>query len=163
MAAECDPARATARDTLGCLDALRSAGDRAGEGRELARLREVLGAPRRLLALELRDAAAAGDFATAGRAFAAMSPAERTMTALAMLPTGPGGASDSLGRLMQMAPTARDAPGAIAPLLRAAGNNPTGDLDATAERLAAEDRASPLLPELGDRGPRAHRALRDHA
>ena len=146
VAAECDPARATAHDSLGCLDALRGTGDHPGEGRELARLRALLGAPNRFLALELRDAAAAGDFAAAGRAFAAMSPAERTMTALAMFPAGPGGAGDTLARLMQMAPTARDAPGAIAPLLRASGNDPTGDLDATAERLAADDRASPLMP-----------------
>ncbi len=146
VTADCDPSRATARNTLACLDALRSTGDRAGETRELARLRGLLGAPGRFLALELRDAAAAGDFATAGQAFAAMSPAERTMTALAMIPTAAGSPGDTLGRLMAMAPTARDAPGAIAPLLRAAGSDPTGDLDATAERLAAADRASPLMP-----------------
>jgi hypothetical protein len=143
VAAECDPARAMDHDTIACLDALRSTGDRDGEARELARLRALLGAPKRFLALELRDAAWAGDFATAGRAFAAMPPAERTMTALAILAPEAG---DTLRRVMQMAPIARDAPGAIAPILRAAGDDPTGDLDATAERLAADDRASPLLP-----------------
>ncbi len=145
VATECDPARAMDHDTLACLDALRSAGDREGEVRELARLRALLGSPKRFLALELRDAVGAGDYATAGRAFAAMPPAERTLSALAMLPSGPT-TTDPLGRILQMAPVARDAPGAIAPLLRAAGDDPTGDLDATAERLAAADRASPLLP-----------------
>jgi hypothetical protein len=145
VATECDPARALDHDTLACLDAVRSTGDREGEARELARLRGLLGAPKRFLALELRDAAGVGDFATAGRAFAAMPPAERTLTALAILPSGPT-ENDPLGRILQMAPVARDAPGAIAPLLRAAGDDPTGDLDATAQRLAADDRASPLLP-----------------
>jgi hypothetical protein len=146
VTAECDPARATAHDTLACLDALRNVGDRPGEWRELARLRALLGAPRRFLALEFRDAAGAGDMATAARAFAAMGTAERTMTALALLPSSTGAAGDPIAHLLQMAPTARDAPGAIAPLLRAAGNDPTGDLDATAERLAADDRATPLMP-----------------
>ena len=145
VATECDPARAMDHDTLACLDALRGAGDREGEIRELARLRALLGSPKRFLALELRDAVGAGDYATAGRAYAAMPPSERTVTALTMLPSGPT-TTDPLGRILQMAPVARDAPGAIAPLLRAAGDDPTGDLDATAERLAAADRASPLLP-----------------
>jgi hypothetical protein len=143
VAAECDPARTLDHDTLECLDALRSTGDHDGEVRELARLRALLGAPKRFLALELREAAAAGDLATAGRAFAAMPPAERTMTALAILTRG---SADAPSRVLQMAPVARDAPGAIAPLLRAAGDDPTGDLDAMAERLAADDRASPLMP-----------------
>jgi hypothetical protein len=142
VAAACDPNRPDAHDTLACVDALRSAGDRPGEMRELARLRAVLGAPGRFLALELRDAAAVGDDATAARAFEAMPPAERTMTALAML-RDRAGAAASLLRIAAMAP---DAPGAIAPLLRATGDDPTGDLDATAERLAAEDRAQPTLP-----------------
>ncbi len=146
VAAECDPARTTAHDTLACLDALRNVGDHAAEWRELARVRALLGAPRRLLALELRDAAGAGDLATAARAFAAMGPAEQTMTALSMMAPRSGAAGDTIAHLLQMAPTARDAPGAIAPLLRAAGNDPTGDLDATAERLAADDRATPLMP-----------------
>jgi hypothetical protein len=146
VAAECDPARTTAHDTLACLDALREAGDRPGEWRELARVRAVLGAPARFLALELRDAAATGDFATASRAFAAMTRAEQTMSAFALL-AGQTPASDDLrARLLKMAATSRDAPAAIAPLLRAAGDDPTGDLDATAERLAAEDRAKPFLP-----------------
>jgi hypothetical protein len=143
VAADCDPARATDHDTLACLDALRSTGDRDGEVRELARLRALLGAPKRFLALELRDAVGAGDLVTARQAFAAMPPAERTITALAIVTPSAGDASS---RLIQAASGARDAPGAIAPLLRSAGDDPTGELDATAERLVADDRASPLLP-----------------
>ncbi len=146
VSVDCDLVRASAHDTLACLDALRAAGDRPGEVRELARLRALLGAPARFLALELRDAAAVGDDATATRAFAAMSTAERTMTALTMLRANPAGAGDLRLGLLAMAPAARDAPGAIAPLLRSMGDDPSGDLDATAERLAAEDRAQPFLP-----------------
>ncbi len=142
----CDLARPTAHDTLACLDALRAAGNRAGEAGELARLRALRGAPGLFLALELRDAAVAGDDATAARAFAAMSTAERTMTALAMLREKPAGAGEPRAGLLSLATTARDAPSAIAPLLRALGDDPTGDLDAVAERLAAEDREEPILP-----------------
>ncbi len=159
VATACDPGRASSKDTLDCLDALRNTGDRAGEWRELSRLRTLLGAPARYLALELRDGAT--DLAVANRAFAAMSPAERTMTGFALLTLHPHDdlgppstlfapwllpASDTRARLMQLAATARDAPGSIAPLLHAGGEDPTGDLDATAERLAATDRAQPLMP-----------------
>jgi hypothetical protein len=146
VAAECDPASPASHDTLSCLDALRGTGDRPGEWRELARLRALLGAPGRFLALELRDAAATGDTATASRAFAAMSPAQRTMSAFALLAGPTALPADLRARLLQMAVASRDAPGALAPLLRAAGDDPTGDLDTTAERLAAEDRAKPLMP-----------------
>jgi hypothetical protein len=162
----CDPARTAAKDTLDCLDALRSTGDRATEWRELARLRALLGAPTKYLAIELHDGAT--DYAVASRAFRAMSPAERTMTAFALLTRGaaplvrevaPPDADRLIGlpapwlepgeartNLMHLAATARDAPGSIAPLLRAGGEDPTGDLDATAERLAATDRAQPIMP-----------------
>ncbi|HEX3772375.1 MAG TPA: hypothetical protein VHV30_15970, partial [Polyangiaceae bacterium] len=162
VATACDPGRASAKDTLACLDALRDTGDRAAEWHELARLRALLAAPDKWLAIELRDGAA--DYTIASRAFAAMSPAERTMNGLAMLTanaTGVAGAStgrisglpapwldapEARARLMQLATTARDAPGSIAPLLRAEGDDPTADLDATAEKLAAADRAQPLMP-----------------
>ena len=142
VSSACDLARPTQHDALACLDALRAVGDRQGEARELARLRAVRGAEGLYLALELRDAAAAGDDATAARAFAAMSTAERTMTGLAMLREPP----DERARLLGIATTARDSPGSIAALLRASGDDPVGDLDAKAERLAAEDRTEPILP-----------------
>jgi hypothetical protein len=142
VAALCDPSRTLARDSLACFDALRTTGDRAGAARELQRVRAVLGAPSRYLPAELRDALAAGDEATANRAFGAMLPAERTLSSLAALDRSP----DLRERLLRAAVGSRDAPGALDPLLRAAGDDPTRELDGMTERLAAQDRASPILP-----------------
>jgi len=142
VAAACDPARLGAHDTLDCYGALRTRGDHAGAARELARLRSLLGAPGILLAPELRDALAAGDDAAANRAFGAMLPAERTLASLSLLDRS----RDALAHLLAAAPASHDAPGAIAPLLRAAGDDPTREFDGVAERLAAQDRASPILP-----------------
>ena len=144
-ASACDLARSTAHDTLACLDALRQAGDRAGEMRELARLRAVLGAPARFLPLELRESLAAGDDATARRAFAAMLPAERTMSALVLLREAPD-ARSARAALRRLASTAPDAPAAMAPLLRALGDDTGAEFEGLAERLAAEDRAQPAMP-----------------
>jgi hypothetical protein len=143
IAAVCDVSRPIAHDTLACFDALRASGDRAGSQRELGRVRALLGAPQRLLGLELREALAAGDTATAARAYAAMLPGERTLAALALL-QGAGDASRA--RLLQAALPARDAPTAIAPLLRALGDDPGAEFAGVAEKLMAEDRASPILP-----------------
>jgi hypothetical protein len=145
VAAVCDPARAQPRDTLACFDTLRTTGDRARAAQELARVRGVLGAPSRFLAVELRDALAAGDDATANRAFGAMLPAERTLAALDALDRSP----DVRAHLLRAAAGARDAPAALPALLHAAGDDAaktTGDLDAVAERLAAADRTAPVLP-----------------
>ncbi len=148
-ASACAQGRPKAHDTLDCLDALHQMGDHAGQARELARLRDLLGAPNAFLAVELREALAARDTVTARRAFGAMLPGHRTMSALAML-AGPG---DLGPLLLQMAPTADDAPAAIAPLLRVAGeqaaHDETGALDELAEKLAAQDRAKSTLPNAG--------------
>ncbi|HEY8038754.1 MAG TPA: hypothetical protein VIF15_03140 [Polyangiaceae bacterium] len=141
-AARCDPARVTAHDTLACFDALRSSGDRARATDELARLRALLGAPSRYLAVELREALAAGDAAAANRAFGAMLPAERTLAALAALDLSP----DVRAHLLRAAAEARDAPAAIAPLLRAVADDPTREFEGVADKLVAQDRASPILP-----------------
>jgi hypothetical protein len=141
-AATCDPARVSAHDTLYCFDALRSTGDRARSTAELTRLRGLLGAPMRYLPLELREALGAGDESSAARALAAMLPAERTLSAIAAFDSSP----QARAHLLQAAPVARDAPGVLASLLRAAGDDPGGDLDTVAARLAAEDRATPILP-----------------
>jgi hypothetical protein len=141
-AAACDPARVGGQETLSCFDALRSLGawDRASA--ELTRLRGVLGAPQRFLSLELREALAAGDEATAARALSAMLPAERTLTALAALDSS----AEVRTHLLHAAVDARDSPISLAPLLRALGDDPTGDLDGVADRVAAQDRATPILP-----------------
>jgi hypothetical protein len=142
-ASSCDMSRAAAHDTLTCLDALRSAGDRAGEARELARLRTLLGAPESFRALELREALSAGDDGAARRVFESMLPGQRTMAVAAVLL---GDDRDARAALVRIAPASRDAPGAMGPLLRAAGDDPTAPLDGDAERVAAEDRARPALP-----------------
>lgn len=138
----CDPARTDPRDTLRCFDALRAVGDRDGAKAELARVRTVLGAPQRFLPLELREALAAGDDAAARAAFATMLPAERTLSALAVL----DGSPDLRARLLAAAAGSRDAPGAIAPLLRASGDDPSAAFDGIAESITAKDRQSPILP-----------------
>ena len=141
-ARECDPGRASRRDTLACFDAVRAAGDRTGSNTELGRVRKVLGSPSRFLGVELRDALAAGDQARAQRTFGAMPPAEQTLSSLAALDTS----ADAEARLLRSARDARDAPGAIAALLRSAGDDVAREFDGIAEGLAAQDRATPILP-----------------
>ena len=136
----CNPARPTARDRLACFDALHAAGDRARASQELGRLRTLLGDPSYMLAAELRDALAHGDETTANRAFGAMLPAARTMAALDLLDRSP----DLRAHLIRAASGASDAPSAILPLLHALGDDPGRELDATAERIAAQDRT--VLP-----------------
>jgi hypothetical protein len=143
VAAACDPARTRAQDTLACFDALRLVGDRGRSAQELARLRALLGSPERFHAIELREALVAGDDAAASRIFGAMLPAERTLAALGALDRS--APLEARTHLLRAASEARDAPGALPPLLRAAGDDPTADLQAIAERLAAQDRSAPIL------------------
>jgi hypothetical protein len=143
VAAACDPARARAKDTLACFDALHQVGDRARDAQELARLRALLGAPERFHGVELRDALVAGDEAAASRVFGAMLPAERTLAMLDALDRS--SPPEARAHLLRAASGARDAPGALPPLLRAAGDDPTADLEGIAERLAAQDRSAPIL------------------
>jgi hypothetical protein len=139
---ECDPARASRRDTLACFDAIRSAGDRTWANAELGRIRRVLGAPSRFLGVELRDALAAGDDPRAQKTFGTMLPAEQTLSSLAALDT----TTDVRAHLLRAAKNAHDAPAAIAALLRVAGDDPTQEFEGVAERLATEDRQAPILP-----------------
>ncbi len=139
---ECDPARPTRRDTLACFDAVRGAGDRTWADSELGRVRKVLGAPSRFLGVELRDALAAGDDTRASTTFAAMLPAEQTLSAMAAL----DGSTEVQAHLLHAAGLARDAPQALASLLRSAGDDPTREFEGVAERLAAQDHAAPILP-----------------
>jgi hypothetical protein len=142
VASSCDPGRAIARDTFACFDALRSEANHAAAMTELARLRAILGAPSRFLALELREAMASADEAGAKRVYGAMLPAEKSLAALAFLDSSP----DVSSKLLGAAITARDSPASIAPLLRATGDDPTREFDGVAERVVAGDRASPIMP-----------------
>jgi hypothetical protein len=138
----CDPARAEPLDSLRCFDSLRAVGDREGAKTELARVRAVLGAPQRFLPTELREALAAGNDASARAALGTMLPAERTLAALAVL----DGSPELRARLLAAATASRDAPSAIAPLLRVLGDDPAAAYDGLAERIAAKDRENPILP-----------------
>lgn len=139
----CERTRPADHDTLACFDALRSTGDRFAAARELERLRTTLGAPDRFRSLELRELLAAGDVDHARAAFERMLPAERTLSALAAVASGDKTTRDALVRA---AARAADAPSAIAPLLRAAGDDPAAAFDGRADQIAADDRAHPILP-----------------
>ena len=139
----CDLAEPTDHDTLACFDALRGAGDHEGAAQELERLRAALGAPDRYLAVELRERAASGDIDRARSVFERMLPAEKTLTGLALLETDD---AKIRGAVLAAAATSRDAPAAIAPLLRAAGVDPAAAVDGVADKLASADRAHPILP-----------------
>jgi hypothetical protein len=140
----CDPARAEPLDTLRCFDALRAVGDREGAKTELARVRAVLGAPQRFLPTELREALVAGNDPAARAVFGTMLPGERTLAALAVL-DGSGQQGDLRARLLAAATASRDAPSAIAPLLRMLGDDPAAAYDSVAESIAAKDRGTPIL------------------
>lgn len=139
---ECDNGRATRRDTLACFDAIRGTGDRTWANSELGRLRKLLGAPARYRAVELRDALAAGDDPRSQRVFGEMLPGERTLSALEAL----SNAADVGAAIRKAAAGARDAPGALGALLRGVGDDPTAEFAGVAEKLAAQDRATPILP-----------------
>jgi hypothetical protein len=142
VTSSCDPSRRTPQDTFACFDALRTAGDRQGTAKELARLRSLLGAPERFQSLELHEALAAHDDAAARRVLRSMLPAEQTVTAMSLLLSRDGNVKEAL---LQAARRGRDAPAAIAPLLRQAGEDPTVPFEGVAEQLAAQDRAQPIL------------------
>lgn len=141
--AECDPAR-MAGDTLACYDALDASGDvDAAEG-ELSRLRAIFGAPARFLPMELRDALAKGDKTAARRIFDAMLPAERTLSALACVSAEDRRSIDADVRRHSV--TASDAPASLGPLLAWESQKDVARLDDEAARIAAQDRAEPVLP-----------------
>ena len=129
------------RASMDCHDALWQSGDRKGAEAELERVRGLLAAKDIYLSVSLRDAIAAGDSATATRLLGRMLPGERTLTALF--------ASDlpkDKKALFAASLTARDAPHVLPALLRALGDDPLAALEGVSEKVAAEDRKSPILP-----------------
>jgi hypothetical protein len=143
VASACAPARAGGHASLACFDALRAAADHPGAQHELDRVRALLGAPDRWLPLSLREALAVGDTAAANRAFRAMLPGERMLWALTSLDAS----GDARKRLLAVAAQTRDAPAALAPLLRSLGHDPMATFDGVAEKIAAANRAAPILPQ----------------
>lgn len=134
---ECSTARP--RDTLSCFDLLRAAGNHDAAMREIDRLRALLGAPARFAPLDLRESLATHDQARTRAALSALLPGEATSNVLAL------GKLDA-SRVLALAPDLRDSPLAVAPLLRAGGDDPTHEFDGIAEKIAVGDRASPILP-----------------
>ncbi len=141
VAYACDTQGGANRASMDCHDALWQSGDRKGAEAELERLRGVFGALDIYLAVSLRDAIAAGDTQTATRLLGRMLPGERTLTAIF--------ASDlpkDKKALLAAALTARDAPHVIPTLLRALGDDPLAPLEGLSEKVAEDDRKSPILP-----------------
>jgi hypothetical protein len=154
----CSPLPPNDRSTLDCYDALRDVGDTTGAGRELERVRTLLGGPDLYLPLAFRDHLGVGDARSALAAYDAMLPGERTITAThaaGTLSKGKGGSGDksaSAGgnddlreRLLAAAPTSRDAPSALAPSFRALGEDPAAAFAGIAEQVTAADRARPMM------------------
>ncbi|HEY2509750.1 MAG TPA: hypothetical protein VGI39_02805, partial [Polyangiaceae bacterium] len=139
---ECAAASEVDRGRLTCFEALRASGDRAGARTELDRIRALYGAPSAYLALSFRDALTDGDLPRARQLFATMLPGERTLSAQYAVDAGPGVQK----ALASLAGVARDAPVALAGLFRASGDDPTLRFAGVAERVAAADRASKILP-----------------
>ena len=122
--------------------------------RSSARVRGVLGAPARWLSVELRDALAAGDDAAASKAFGAMLPAERTLSAWPHSTPRPTSGPTSSAR----PPGPRLSPGARAAPPCGRGRSDAGARgDLRAPRRRGSRDAHPA--DRRDRRPRAHRAL----
>ncbi len=147
----CDGGRLSKRDSFACFEALRASGDHAGAMGELARLRVLFGAPLKFGTVELREGYANGDSAAIAGGSAKLLPGDGTLGWLfapSLLPGARGALSPADARLTldRVAGQMRDVPAAIAPLLRAMGEDPAREFDGVTERLVAEDRATPILP-----------------
>jgi hypothetical protein len=121
------------RTSLACHDALVSAGDRAGAERELERLRALGGTPQLYLSLSTRSAIETGDLARARKLLDAMNPGDRPLSSVYAVK-----GKSAVPELLALAPTARDAPAALASLLRDAGDDPLARFDEVA-RKAIDD------------------------
>lgn len=142
IAFECATTPDTDRGKLTCYDAYRNTGERKAAAAELDRVRALYGSPSAYLALSFRDAITDGDAKRATATFEAMTPGERTLSSLYAAHPGPS----SRAGLEALATVARDAPISLTPLLRASGDDATAPFVGQAERIAAADRASPILP-----------------
>ena len=144
VAFDCATSAPHKRDDLDCHDDLRAAGDVPGAERELERVRQLAGAPDAWLGLSLRDALGAHDLARAKAIVGRLLPGERTLSDA--LVTGDAAVVGAGVRASVTPLTARDAPQALGPLLVARGDDPLRAFDGEAEKLAAADRAAPIMP-----------------
>ena len=143
----CAAAPAHRRNDLDCFDALRATGDHAAALRELDRIRALFGAPERYLAIAMREALAMDDIAAARKIFDAMLPGERTIVALYAIARRSDVSREKVRELLHAtALSSRDAPAAIPPVLHSMGDDPTAAFEGMAERIVAEDKSAPILP-----------------
>ncbi len=134
------------RTRLECYAGLRTLGDHEAAKRELVRLRQVTGAERRYGPMAVKDGIAAGDFAAARAEYGKLLGGERSITDTFTLEPG-ANADETRSRLVRTLVESREGPHALAGLLLASGKSQLGELEGVAERVIAEDRAHPAMPE----------------
>ncbi|HVH47962.1 MAG TPA: hypothetical protein VM925_36760, partial [Labilithrix sp.] len=132
--------RVANRSGLACHRALASVGDREGAERELERLRTLAGTPQLYLSISSRNAIEAGDLARAQKILDAMNPGARALSAI-YATKGKAAVPD----LLRLATNAQDAPAALPPLLRDAGDDPIAQFEGIAEKVAHDPNVGPLL------------------
>ncbi len=137
---DCDARAPSDRTSLACYHALAATGERAIAERELDRLRALAESPRLYLGLSTRQAIEEGDLARAGRILEATPRGDRSLSNLYAV-KGKGG----LPEILSLAVVARDAPSALAGILRDAGDNPIATFDGVAERAVRDEPQSPSL------------------
>jgi hypothetical protein len=141
VAYACDAKVPANRASMDCHDALWQSGDRKAADAELDRIRGILGAKDLYLAVSLREAIAAGDVPATAAYVSRMLPGERSLTAMFA-----SGLAKDKKAILAAALTARDAPHVLPSLLRALGDDPLAAVEGLSEKVAAEDRKSPILP-----------------
>lgn len=136
------------RSETACLEALRDAGELDRALAEIARLRKLRRAPDALREVEMAVHVARGDLKAAMRVYDAMPPAQRRLLDAPALAAGKGDARQVRARLTRDRATARDAPYAISPLVRALGlaPDPAPALEAEGRKLVLADQKSPAVP-----------------
>lgn len=141
------------RSGLECYHALVAVGDRDAAEQELSRIRALYGAAHLYQTLSQRDAIERGDRARLERAVAAADPSARSLASLFAL-------KGELARadVLVHATSSRDAPRAIAAIMRSLGDDPAAAFDAVT-------RAALDAPTRGDGGEAtvvlAHREVYD--
>lgn len=121
------------RTSLACHNALVAAGERALAEKELERLRALAETPQLYLSLSTRSAIEASDLDRARKLLDMMNPGDRALSSTYAVK-----GKASTGDLLRLAPTARDAPGALPSLLRDAGDDPLAAFDAIADKAVSD-------------------------
>ncbi|MCC6553971.1 MAG: hypothetical protein IT372_13250 [Polyangiaceae bacterium] len=136
------------RSSTACLEALHDRGGLEPMLAEIARLRRLRRAPDALREVELSERVAHGDLEGALAVYDALPPADRRMLEALGLAAGRGNLRAVRTRLARDRILARDAPYAIAPLVRALGllPDPAPPLEAAGRKLVLEDQKTPVLP-----------------